>query len=125
MRLSEYNDDELKGILPQAKTVEVNTHGDGPAATATGNTITYNGRTHTARTANGVEIVDGLRVFTNNLDRGTVDLSRANWEWHGPEGVYHFWFDVKCDTNYKGEPSSDRVMQSDDRVATRFNGKAA
>lgn len=80
-----------------------------------------------AFTANGVEIVDGLRVFTNNLDRGTVKLDGAQWEWHGPEGKHHLWFDVMCDTNYKGEtnPEGYRVMQSDDRVATRYDGKTA
>ena len=104
---------------------KVNTHGDGPVALAQGNSITYNGIRRTARTANGVEIVQGLRVFTNNLDRGTVDLAGCNWEWHGPEGVYHFWFYVNVDTNYKGEPVSQRYSQSDDRVATRFEGKLA
>lgn len=103
----------------------INNHGDGPEATATGNTITYNGRTKTARTANGIEITQGLRVFTNNLDRGTVDLSRADWEWHGPEGTYHLWFDVVLDTSYKGEPKTGREMQSDDRVTTRFKGVTA
>lgn len=72
-------------------------------------------------------ITDGLRVYTNNLDRGTVDLSSASYEWHGGEGRYVLWFDVVIDTLYTGEsaPVGRRVQQSDDRVATRFNGKAA
>lgn len=76
-------------------------------------------------TADRVEIVDGLRVFTNNLDRGVIDLSRADYEWHAGENRYVLWFDVVVDTSYKGEPLQDRVMQSDDRVATRFDGKSA
>ena len=81
--------------------------------------------TDVVRTADGVRITQGLRVFTNNLDRGTVDLSRANYEWHGGEDRYVLWFDVVLDTSYKGEPKSGREMQSDDRVATRFDGKNA
>jgi hypothetical protein len=76
-------------------------------------------------TADRQLITEGLRVFTNNLDRGTVDLSRADYEWHGPEGRWVLWFDVVLDTDYKGQPTTGREMQSDDRVATRFEGKAA
>ena len=83
----------------------------------------YNGEP--VKTADGVVIADGLRVFTNNLDRGVVDLSRAEYEWHGGERRYVLWFDVLLDTSYKGEPKSGREMQSDDRVATRFEGKTA
>jgi hypothetical protein len=77
------------------------------------------------KTADGVPLADGLRVFTNNLDRGVVDLSRAEFEWHGGENRYVLWFDVQLDTSYKGEPTSGRELQSDDRVATRFEGKQA
>jgi hypothetical protein len=77
------------------------------------------------RTADGHPIVEGMRVFTNNLDRGTVDLSRAEWHWYATENRYHLWFDVKCDTSYKGEPMTGGYQQSDDRVARRFNGKDA
>ena len=76
-------------------------------------------------TADRQLIVEGLRVFTNNLDRGTVDLSRASYEWHGPEARWVLWFDVVLDTDYKGQPTTGREMQSDDRVATRFEGRAA
>ena len=99
---------------------------DSPEATVVGdNALTYNGRKHVARTANDVDIVDGLRVFTNNLDRGTVDLSNATWEWHGPEQVYHLWFDVDLEFDYKGQQATGKLMQSDDRVTTRFDGRAA
>lgn len=78
-----------------------------------------------AFTANGVEIVDGLRVFTNNLDRGTIDLTRATWEWYPSEDKHHLWFYVDVDTDYKGNPVEQRYSQSDDRVATRFKGQNA
>lgn len=83
----------------------------------------FNGET--VLTADRKPIVNGLRVFTNNLDRGVVDLSRANYEWNGVENRYVLWFDVQLDTSYKGEPKSGRELQSDDRVATRFEGKDA
>lgn len=78
-----------------------------------------------ARTADRQPIIQGMRVFTNNLDRGTVDLSRAKWEWHGPEGVYHLWFDVKVDITYRGKATEQSVQQSDDRVVTKFQGESA
>ncbi|AGS82774.1 hypothetical protein ANNAL29_93 [Mycobacterium phage AnnaL29] len=78
-----------------------------------------------AKTADGKPIFEGMRVFTNNLDRGVVDLSNACFEWHAGENRYVLWFDVWVDTNYRGETASQRVMQSDDRVTTRFQGKAA
>ncbi len=80
-----------------------------------------------ALTADRETIVSGLRVFTNNLDRGTVDLSGAEYEWHGGENRYVLWFDVLVDTDYKGNEINPpkKVSQSDDRVATRFEGRAA
>lgn len=78
-----------------------------------------------AHTANRIPIVDGMRVFTNNLDRGTIDLSDAEWEWNGSEGKYHLWFHVNVDINYSGEACHTRYLQSDDRVVTRFEGKVA
>lgn len=90
-----------------------------------------------ARTADRKPIVHGMRVFTNNLDRGVVDLTgeltgRGAWyefyparpEWDIP-ARWVLWFDVVLDTSYKGEPKSGYEMQSDDRVATRFEGKEA
>jgi hypothetical protein len=35
------------------------------------------------------------------------------------------WFDVLAVKTYKGEPSNERVMQSHDRVAARYNGRSA
>jgi len=84
------------------------------------------------RTADGVALAQGLRVFTNNLDRGVVDLTgeltgrAATYEWHGVENRWVLWFDVVCTESYKGEAmNGSRVLQSHDRVATRFNGKVA
>lgn len=77
------------------------------------------------KTADGVVLADGLRVFTNNLDRGAVDLSDAHYEWHAGESRYVLWFDVRVDTTYDGKTVDRRVSQSDDRVATRFEGRAA
>ena len=82
------------------------------------------------RTADGVVITHGLPVFTNNLDLGTVDLGvdggrEATYEWHGPENRWVLWFDVLAVRNYKGEASNERVMQSHDRVAARFDGRSA
>jgi hypothetical protein len=79
----------------------------------------------TVKTADGVVIAEGLRVFTNNLDRGVIDLGRAEYEWHAGEARYVLWFDVRVDTTYKGEAVDRRDMQADDRVATRFEGRAA
>lgn len=77
-------------------------------------------------TTDGTQIVDGLRVFTNNLDRGTVDLSRASYDWHEPESRWQLWFDVVLDHDYKGNAvEGRREMQSDCRVATRFEGRSA
>ncbi len=77
-------------------------------------------------TTDGKQIVQGLRVFTNNLDRGTVDLSRASYDWHEPEQRFQLWFDVVLDTDYKDNPvEGRREMQSDCRVTTRFQGRDA
>lgn len=64
-------------------------------------------------TTNHVEIVDGLRVWTNDVERGTVDLSRS-WVENGK-----LWFDV--------DTGRGKVLQSEDRVATRhpFTGERA
>lgn len=77
------------------------------------------------KTDDGAVLADGLRVFTNNLDRGVVDLSRAEYEWHAGESRYVLWFDVRVDTTYDGKTVDREVQQSDDRVATRFDGRAA
>ena len=87
------------------------------------------------RTADGVVIQHGMAVWTNDLEVGTVDLGvdggrEATYEWHGPEKRWVLWFDVLVVKNNKGEVLDPallgrRVMQSDDRVATRFNGRSA
>jgi hypothetical protein len=77
-------------------------------------------------TTDGVQIVQGLRVFTNNLDRGTIDLARASFDWHEPEQRWQLWFDVILDHDYKDNPVISQIeLQSDCRVATRFDGKDA
>jgi hypothetical protein len=78
-----------------------------------------------AHTADRVPIVNGLAVFTNNLDHGHINLSRSWLEWHEGERRYVLWFDVNLDRNYKGNPTTGSVLQSDDRVSTVFNGKSA
>ena len=74
-------------------------------------------------TADGVEITEGLRVWTNNLEAGVISLENADFEWHGPEQRYVLWFRVIRDDM----PNDRGHLQSDDRVATRhpFTGKAA
>ncbi len=69
-------------------------------------------------TTDGVKITNGLRVFTNNLDRGVV--SGVNERSHNPE-----WFDVILDTDYKGNPTEGSVMQNAERVATHYRGEKA
>lgn len=73
--------------------------------------------TTSERTADGKEIVQGLRVFTNNLDRGTIDLSRASWS-NGRGDRKSLWFDVLHD-------DGGRTSQNAERVATRFQGENA
>ena len=83
----------------------------------------FNGET--VRTADGIVITEDLRVFTNELSTGVIRLAGAEFEWHGGENRYVLWFKVKVDTNYRGEAVDQMLLQSDDRVATRFNGKSA
>lgn len=75
------------------------------------------------RTADGVKIVEGLRVFTNNLDRGSVDLTNLDFEYHHGEKRWVPWFDVLVNFNYKDQKVPvHAVMQSNDRVAAKFGG---
>lgn len=83
----------------------------------------YDGQT--VKTADGVVIAEGLRVFTNELSTGVITLDGARFEWHSVENRYVLWFHVRVDTNYRGEPVEKVLLQSDDRVATRFEGKSA
>lgn len=52
------------------------------------------------KTADGVEITDGMRVWDYNLDRGVVDLSRM-----GTDG----WFDVRTDTGGRSFMNAERI----------------
>lgn len=74
-------------------------------------------------TADRVPIVDGLRVWTNDLETGAISLDDAEFEWNRSEKRYVLWFRVIRD----GRDDGRGVLQSDDRVATRnpFNGSAA
>lgn len=69
-------------------------------------------------TFGGVPIVNGLRVFTNNLDRGVV--ANVGKQKHDPE-----WFDVILDMDYRGRPITGVTMQNAERVSTTFDGKKA
>jgi hypothetical protein len=74
-------------------------------------------------TADGVEIIEGLRVWTNDLTTGVIDLTEAEYELNHNTGEYTLWFRVKLDA-----ASNDRgVLQSEDRVATKnpFTGEIA
>jgi hypothetical protein len=66
-------------------------------------------------TADKVPIVEGLRVWTNDLDTGHISLADADYEWNGSENRYVLWFNVIRDKH----PGERGVLQSDDRVATR------
>jgi hypothetical protein len=68
------------------------------------------------KTADGVDIVEGLRVWDNNLNRGVVhlpaDYLRGDTE----------WFEVLVDMDSKGNPKSGWDLMDKTRVATRFDG---
>lgn len=69
-------------------------------------------RTSALKTSDGVAIVDGLPVITNEFRVGVVDLSRPCSD---PD-----WFDVRYPADENGHART--VMQNGDRVATRFRG---
>lgn len=85
-----------------------------------------------AVTADGVKVADGLRVWTNNLDRGTVRFAgmapiyRPRYEWHPSYPVEQpvdfdrgvWWFDVETD-------NGGVTSQDGGRVATRWRGELA
>lgn len=59
------------------------------------------------RTADGVPIVDGMRVWDYDLNRGTVDLSNARWMLaYGP---FSGWFDVRLDNGGRSLMNAERV----------------
>lgn len=72
-------------------------------------------------TVDGVTIQAGLRVWTNNLERGEVVVSgryRPHFEGHVRPGYQEWWFYVQVD-------GSGAVEQSQSRVATRWKGELA
>lgn len=82
-----------------------------------------------AVTADGVPIVNGLRVWTNNLDRGRVILNMEDppgWggvdlELHpdaAPEYQRVWWFYVQTD-------QGGYTLQDGSRVTTRWRGELA
>jgi hypothetical protein len=73
----------------------------------------------TDRTADGVLITEGLRVWTNDLERGHISLAEAGYETNQNTGDKTLWFHVIR------RPGDRGVLQSSDRVATRFQGKSA
>jgi hypothetical protein len=66
------------------------------------------------RTADGVEIVNGLRVWTNNVRRATVDL-----EYGTPWKEREWWFYVHEERDDDGSPGYRGVIMSETRVSTR------
>lgn len=74
----------------------------------------------TFTTADGYAIVDGMRVWTNDLRTGEIDLEHAHLEHNWNTHTNALWFHVvEDDTTGRG------VLQSHDRVARRFNGRVA
>lgn len=76
----------------------------------------------TWKTADGVKIVDGLRVWTNDLDTGRITLEDVSFEQNDNTGEIFMWFRVIRDNKLERG-----VLQSNDRVAVRnpFDGKTA
>jgi hypothetical protein len=78
------------------------------------------------RVVSGEPTVVGLRVFTNNLDRGViVKVSERMDEecgWYCPA-----WHTVELDTDYKGNPIEPkrRTSMNCDRLTTTFEGRKA
>jgi hypothetical protein len=79
-------------------------------------------------TADGVEIVDGLRVWTNNLDRATVIISDRFRPWaekNENNGHVEGWFYVVLDSKNGNAGGAGNQIMSESRVATMFEGKRA
>lgn len=72
-------------------------------------------------TADRYPITNGMRVWTNDLRPGVVNLERASLEHNWNDHTNALWFHVVED----GDPHGRGVLQSHDRVAKRFNGKEA
>lgn len=71
------------------------------------------------RTADGVAIAEGLRVWTNDGQRGTIALDDAEFETNQNTGEHTLWFRVVRSPGDRG------LWQSSDRVTTRFKGEPA
>lgn len=73
------------------------------------------------KTANGVTIEQGLRVWTNDLERGWVDLEYRDPWFEGEGSRREGWFYVQVHGELR------RVIQSESRVSTRhpFTGEKA
>ena len=75
------------------------------------------------KTADGVKIVDGLRVWTNDLESGRISMEDGvRFEQNENTGAISMWFRVIRDNRMERG-----VLQSNDRVAVRnpFDGKTA
>jgi len=78
---------------------------------------------HEVRTADGEEIVDGMWVWTNDLEAGFVDLQTKKpykeTNYNNSPPTEEWWFYVNTDRGY--------VLQSETRVSTRHlrTGKKA
>ena len=74
------------------------------------------------KTADGVKIVDGLRVWTNDLDAGRINMEDVSFEQNENTGEIFMWFRVIRDNRLERG-----ILQSNDRVAVRnpFTGKKA
>lgn len=61
----------------------------------------------TMRTADGVLIVDGMRVWDYNLDAGVVDLSNARFMMQYVP--FDGWFNVRLDNGGRSLMNAERV----------------
>lgn len=76
----------------------------------------------THRLVSGEAVVEGLRVFTNNLDSGVI----TKVEGTGDCGWYcNAWHTVTLDTTFRGEPMTGTASMNCERLATSFEGRAA
>lgn len=77
---------------------------------------------HGNRTADGVLITEGLRVYTNDMDRGHV-VGKAHDGDYGR--VDDWWWYVVVDIDWRGNPVTKRMSMNGERMATRFEGRPA
>lgn len=72
---------------------------------------------HGNKTADGVLITEGLRVFTNEMDRGVVTGKKDGGD-YGRENDW--WWTVKIDTDYKGNSVEKISTMNGERLSTTF-----